>query len=249
MIEHFDKQGCTGWLESRKGVITGSRAKDTRDRGRDGKPSAKMLGLAMDVAREREGGSAAPVFASGAMKIGQDEEPFARIAYMAQTGHIVDEVGFFTTDDRKFGQSLDGRVGTKGAIEIKAMVSSATLFKAMVDGDISDYRDQCLFALWLFSLDWVDLCLWAPDLQQLVIIRIERDEAEIQRLEDDLMAFEKLVSSYQSRLHAKLQPANAPLTSDTGPDDVTPPWAEDATPPAATPAVISTPTELPISIF
>lgn len=204
MIEHTDPQGSAAWLEARLGVITGSRAKDARDRGRDGKPSAKMLGLAMDVAREREGGRAAPVFANGPMRTGQEEEPFGRIAYMAQTGNLVEEVGFFTTDDRKFGQSLDGRVLPRGAIEIKTMVSSATLFKAFVGSDISEYRDQCLFALWMFSLDWIDLCLWAPDLQRLEVIRIERDEDEIQKLEDDLIVFEKMVSGYQAQLRAKL---------------------------------------------
>lgn len=209
MIEYLDPQGSEAWLESRRGVITGSRAKDARDRGRDGKPSAKMLGLAYDIAREREGGRAAAVFANGAMRTGTEEEPFARIAYMARMKCVVDEVGFCTTDDRKYGQSLDGRVGRKGAIEVKTMVSSATLFKAFVHGDISDYRDQCLFALWLFAIDWIDVCLWVPDMQHLEVIRIERDEAEVQQLEDDLVAFEKIVSGFEAELHAKLHAAAA----------------------------------------
>lgn len=218
MIEHTDPQGSDAWLESRRGVITGSRAKDARDRGKDGKPSAKMLALAMDVAREREGGRAAPVFLSAPMRIGQEEEAFGRIAYMDRTGNFVEEVGFFTTDDRKFGQSLDGRVpAQKGAIEVKVMVSSATLFKAFVGGDISEYLDQCLFALWFFSLQWVDLCLWAPDLQRLEVIRIDRDEAQIQALEDDLMAFEKMVCGYQTKLRAKLQAPAADVSLTTAP--------------------------------
>ena len=91
------------------------------------------------------------------------------------------------------------------AIEIKTMVSSATLFKAMVDGDISEYRDQCVFAMWLLRLEWVDLCLWAPDLPSpLHIVRINRDEAEIQRMEDDMLAFDKLVSQYEAKLRARM---------------------------------------------
>lgn len=96
------------------------------------------------------------------------------------------------------------------AIEIKTMVSSQTLFKAMVDGDISEYRDQCLFAMWMLRLDWVDLCLWAPDLPNpLLVIRINRDENEIQALEDDLIAFDKLVSEYEAKLRSRLAPRNA----------------------------------------
>ena len=97
------------------------------------------------------------------------------------------------------------------------MVSASTLFSAMVDGDISEYRDQCMFGLWHFALDWVDLCLWCPDLQALHVIRIERDEDEIQRLEDDMVAFDKLVSEYEAKLRAKLAPASDPAISN-------PPW-------------------------
>lgn len=163
------------------------------------------IAYAMDLARERVGGRAPVTSGFAATRIGHEEEPFGAIAYIAKTRHMVEEVGFITTDDRKFGMSLDRRVpGHKGAIEIKTMVSSATLFKAMVGGDISEYRDQCLFGLWLFTLDWIDLCLWCPDLQHLEVIRIERNEAEIQALEDDLLAFDALVATYEAPLRAKL---------------------------------------------
>ena len=87
------------------------------------------------------------------------------------------------------------------------MVSSATLFDAMVDGDISEFRDQCVGGLWLLRKQWVDLSLWSPDLSLLHTIRIERAEDEIQRLEDDLVAFEVLVSQYEARLRTMLHPS------------------------------------------
>lgn len=205
MIEHPYPQGSDEWLECRRGVITGSRAKDARDRDAKGKPSAKMLGYAMDVARERCGGRAAPVFVNAAMRMGNEEEQFAAIEYVARTGRTVEEAYFITTDDGKFGLSLDRWVTRRAAIEVKTLVSSATLFKAMVDGDIGEYRDQCLFAMWMLALDWVDLCLWAPDLPNpLHVIRIDRDEAAVQRLEDDMVAFEALVTQYETKLRAKM---------------------------------------------
>ena len=200
-IEHPFPQGSDDWLEARRGVITASRAKDARDRDSKGKPSAKMLNYAMDVARERCGGKAAPVYQNAAMRMGSEEEQFAAIEYMARTGRTLTEAYFITTDDRKFGLSLDRWVNAEAAIEVKTMVSSATLFKAMVEGDISEYRDQCVFALWMLRLQWVDLCLWAPDLPNpLKVIRIARDEAEIQRLEDDMVAFDTLVCQYEASL-------------------------------------------------
>ena len=160
------------------------------------------------LARERRGGREPEGFEGLSQRIGHEEEPFAAIEYIARTGAELEEAFFITTDDCKFGLSLDRWVnGRTGAIEIKTMVSSTTLFKAMVDGDISEYRDQCVFALWLLVLPWIDLCLWCPDLQALHVIRIERDEEEIQALEDDVVAFEGLVSQYEAKLCASLKPA------------------------------------------
>ena len=153
---------------------------------------------------------------------------------------MVSEAYFITTDDRKFGISLDRWVSREAAIEVKTMVSSATLFKAVVEGDISEYRDQCVFALWMLRLQWVDLCLWAPDLPKpLKIIRIARDEAEIQRLEDDMVAFDRLVSKFEADLRKALNlqpdgPLDAPWEAPSVPD--APPRITTTVTPGAVPA-------------
>ncbi len=141
------------------------------------------------------------------MRTGSEQETFARLAYESLTGELVEETGFFTTDDRLFGVSVDGLIGDDGVIEIKTMVSSETLFKAVVDGDISDYTDQCNGAMWLLGRKWVDLVLWAPDLEpigrHLTIIRINRNDEAIAALEADLMQFAALVSTYETNLIKK----------------------------------------------
>lgn len=199
-------QGSEAWLAIRRGVITGSRFKDARDRKKNGEMTEKCLGYAYDLAREREGGSAPETYVNAAMRLGTQEEPVARLTYEAETGQFVEEVGFAHTADLKFGCSVDGLVPPKGMVEIKAMVSSATLFKAMVDEDISEYRDQCVGAMWLLGLEWCDLCLWAPDLKALHVIRIERDDNEIDALERDLLAFDRLVEQLRVKLRARLHP-------------------------------------------
>jgi exodeoxyribonuclease (lambda-induced) len=87
------------------------------------------------------------------------------------------------------------------------MVSSATLFQAVADGDISEYIDQCNGYLWLLGRQWVDLVLWCPDLEplglQMTIHHITRDEAAIEALEADLMAFSKLVAEFEHKLRSK----------------------------------------------
>jgi predicted phage-related endonuclease len=202
VIVYTDPQGSEEWLESRRGVITGSRFKDCRDKTAKGEPTAKARLYAMDVARERAGGRAGDTFQNAAMRFGTEQEPYARSAYEARTGNLVDEAGFITTDDRKFGVSVDGLVDEDGIVEIKTMVSSDTLFTAVVERDLSAYIDQINGGLWLLGRKWCDLVLWAPDLptRRLTVIRINRNDDHIQKLEDDLVAFERRVCEYESKL-------------------------------------------------
>ena len=204
MIHHDHQQGTPEWLAARKGVVTGSRFKDCRDKLKGGQPSKACIAYAMDTARERVGGSAPAKFQNAAMRTGHEQEPLARFAYEQRTGHLVEEVGFFTTEDRLFGLSPDGLIDDDGVLEIKTMVSSDTLFTAVADGDVSAYMDQCIGYLWLLGRKWVDLVLWAPDLNHMTIKRIERDEAAIEALEADLIAFSRLVQQYEESLRAAL---------------------------------------------
>lgn len=208
MIHHDHEQGSEAWLAARKGCITGSRFRDCRDKLKSGQPSKACIGYAMDVARERVGGSAPQKFQNQAMRTGTEQEPIARKRYERKTGNLVEEVGFFTTEDRLFGLSPDGLIDDDGVLEIKTMVGSETLFAAMASGDLSAYMDQCLGYLWLLGREWVDLVLWAPDLDHMAIHRITRDENAIEELEADLMAFARLVTSYEKELRIALSANN-----------------------------------------
>lgn len=209
-------QGTPEWLEARKGRVTGSRFKDARDRLKNGDPSKACLNYAKDVARERCGGKAPEAFQNAAMRFGTEQEPLARAAYEQHTGNIVHEVGFIVDDEGYFGLSPDGLIGDDGVLEIKTMVSSDTLFTALADGDISEYIDQCNGYLWLLGLKWVDLVLWAPDLQAMKIIRIERDENAIEALESDLMKFAQKVGEFESKLRKEL----ASLKTEAAPQEL-----------------------------
>jgi hypothetical protein len=197
-------QGSPEWLQARVGVCTASRFKDALDLDKKGNPSAKCMGYAFDLARQRAGGTVPEIYVNAAMRTGTEQEPLARMAYEAHTGHFLEEVGFAHTDDMKFGVSVDSLIDDDGVWECKTMVSSATLFKAVVDRDISEYRQQCVGALWLLHRQWCDLTLWAPDLPRpLFIERIQRDDNEIFELEAGLMKFERLVSELTAKLLAR----------------------------------------------
>lgn len=220
-------QGSAEWLAARRGRITGSRFKDALGRLADkpekidkktgeitlavrGAPNAKAMLYAMDTARERFGGTVAPVYVNAAMRTGTEQEPIARAEYEADTGNVVMEAGFAASDDGRFGCSVDGLVGDDGIIEIKTMVSSENLFTAVVDGDYSEFLDQINGSLWLLNRQWCDLVLWAPDLPlgALTVVRIERDEAAIAKLAGELLAFDALVEGLHAKLSARaLKPA------------------------------------------
>ena len=254
LIQHNMKQGSAEWHEIRRGVITGSRASDARDRSNgleprqqayvdailQGLPESdalriagykkaptselvkravggevlplvwgdKAIAYAKELARDRVGsGRAINLMEGFAQRMGHEEEPFAAIAWMAETGLEVEEVGFLTTEDRMFGCSPDRLVvgHPKRALEIKTMVSATTLFQCVVEGDIGDFEDQCLFEMWHMTLDQLDLCLWAPDLPKpLHIVPLMRDEAKLEAFEADMLAFRELVTTYENKLRAKL---------------------------------------------
>jgi hypothetical protein len=204
MLFFNDPQGSDAWLQARAGVITASNFKHCRDRNKPakgetiGKPSAKCIAYAAQVAVERIAGRPLDKgFQSWQMREGHEQEPEARNAYDVETGHVVQEVGFITTDDRLFGYSPDGLIGTDGLLEIKTLLSADVIVRVVGSGDLSEYMDQCLGGLWLTGRQWIDLVLWAPALEPigraLTIHRINRDEAAIEALEADLMAFAGMV--------------------------------------------------------
>lgn len=209
MSYRFDNapQGSPEWLQARRGRITGSRFRDALDRTAKGELSAKAKLYAFDTARERFGGSVAPVFVNSAMRMGTEQEPLARAAYEAETGNVVLEAGFAVTLDGRFGCSVDGLVGDDGIIEIKTLVGSDMLFTAMVDGDCSTYMAQMLGGMWILGRQWCDLILWAPDLPigAMKITRISRDEAAIAKLAASLLEFDAVVEKHFARLSASVQ--------------------------------------------
>lgn len=206
-----DPQGSEAWLLARVGKITASRYKDTRDRLKPakgetiGKPSAKCLAYAAQVAVERIAGR--PVdkaFESWQMREGTEQEPRAREAYDLETGNIVHEVGAIATDDDLFLYSPDGLIGDDGLLEIKTILSPERIVRVIGEGDLSEYMDQCLGGLWLTGRQWIDLVLWCPALEpigrQLTIHRITRDEDAIEALEADLLAFAEMVREKEAQL-------------------------------------------------
>lgn len=210
------EQGSPEWKAARAGKVTASRAKDARDYKQPtaaqkkegltkGDPSAKLIAYACQVAVERSANKPMDMtFENWQMREGNEQEPVARAAYEAATGHMVEEVGAIVTDDDSFLYSPDGLVGDDGLVEIKTLFSPERIINIMADGDISDFTDQCMFGLWLTGRKWIDLVIWCPALEHMDIKRIERDEDAIELLEEDLMVFLRSVRIHEAKLRKAL---------------------------------------------
>ena len=203
MIYHNHPQGSEEWLQCRAGVITASRFKDARDRLKSGAPGSKCTAYAAQVALERI--AARPIdkiFENWQMREGKEQEPLARIAYESKTGHLVEEVGFLTTDDKRFGYSPDGEIDEDGLVEIKTVLSGDVALKVCGHRDLSGYMDQCLGGLWLTGRKWIDLVIWCPALEpigkHMTIHHITRDDEDVDALETDMMEFIAMVDEAEA---------------------------------------------------
>lgn len=208
MITYNHPQGGDAWLQCRVGKITASRAKDARDCLKSGKPSTKQISYAAQVALERIAGK--PIdrtFESWQMREGKEQEPICRQEYEIETGLTVSEVGAIATDDERFLYSPDGLIGADGLLEVKSLFSADRIVQIIGNDDHSDFIDQCNFGLWLTGREWIDLAIWSPALAPigaaLHIIRITRDDDEIEKLEADLMKFAVLVDEFETKLRLK----------------------------------------------
>ena len=205
------EQGSPEWKQARAGKVTASRAKDARDRLKSGAASGKQIAYACQVALERVSNQPADTtFENWQMREGHIQEPIARAAYERRTGNLVDEVGAFATDDDLFMYSPDGVIDDDGLLEVKTLFSPERIMTIVGNGDMSDFIDQCMFGLWLTGRQWIDLVVWVPSLNHMVIKRITRDEDAIEALETDLMAFARLVTQYETTLRTAIQSTTEP---------------------------------------
>lgn len=163
---------------------------------RCGKPTASSFGLfmandgkgfgdpakryALQIALEIVNGKKAEFsFSNDHMERGHEQEPIARMLY--ENEYFVDVLngGFF--DWGEYGDSPDGRVGKKGAVEIKSVTAPihyATLRRGRFD---PSYRWQLVGHLDCAELDWVDFvsyCSDFPEDKQLIVHRLHRPDHE-----------------------------------------------------------------------
>lgn len=184
-------QGSQEWLQSRVGVVTASRFADVMATIKSGEAAARYNYKA-EIVAERLTGAPAPNFVSAPMQWGTDHEPEARKIYEAIKGVTVEETGLVKHDTLPVGASTDGLVDEDGCIEIKCP-NTATHIQTLLSGKApKQYMAQMQGSMWLNNRQYCDFVSYDPRLNDrlaIFIIRVPRDDAYIQDLEQRLGEF------------------------------------------------------------
>ena len=185
-------QGSPEWFQMRLGKVTASRVADILAKTKTG-PSASRQNYLIELALQRTTGIIQESYSNAAMEWGTQTEPQARVAYEVNTNNFVDQVAFIDHPSIKwFGCSPDGLVSDRGLLEIKCP-NSAThweYFKAKEPP--KKYFIQMQAQIAVTGRDWCDFVSFdprMPDRSQLLIVRVDKDEAFIAEMEAEIVKF------------------------------------------------------------
>lgn len=184
----MNEQGSDGWFLDRLGHATASNFSDVLAKG-EGKTRKSYM---MRLLAERLTGKPTETFSNKHTDRGTEHEPFARLAYEALTGNLVEEVGFIAHPDMKAGSSPDGLIDKDGGVEIKSVIPTVQLETIAKGGFPSSHRAQIMGNLWTTGRAWWDFVSYSPDLPEnlrLYVFRVERDQAYIDELEKEVIRF------------------------------------------------------------
>ena len=186
------EQGSPEWFQMRLGKVTASRVADILAKTKTG-PSASRQNYLIELAIQRTTGIIQESYSNSAMEWGTQTEPQARVAYEVATNNFVDKVAFIDHPSIKwFGCSPDGLVSDRGLLEIKCP-NSAThweYFKAKEPP--KKYFIQMQAQIAVTGRDWCDFVSFdprMPDRSQLLIVRVDRDDAFIAEMEAEIKKF------------------------------------------------------------
>ena len=186
-------QGTPEWFAQRLGNVTASRMSDVLAKGKSGEAVTRQK-YRMQLVAERITGLVAESFTSAAMEWGTEQEKFARIRYEADTGYFVDEAEFYTHPTIKWlGASPDGLLNdTGGLLEIKCPNTQTHLGYLLDKKAPAAYINQMQTQMWVTGRAWCDFVSYdprVPERLQLFIVRLNRDDALIERMEVEVHKF------------------------------------------------------------
>jgi putative phage-type endonuclease len=202
------EQRTEEWFAARLGKVTASRVADLVGKTKTGYSATRDNYMAQLVV-ERLTQTKAESYTNAAMQWGTDQEPFARAAYEAAQGVMVEEVGFVPHPTIEWaGASPDGLVGDDGLVEIKCP-NTATMIETLLSQKVpGKYFIQMQFQLACTGRKWCDYVAFDPRMPakaQMFVRRVDRDDEYIAHLEEEIAKFLVEVESQVQKLNAIIE--------------------------------------------
>lgn len=172
------------WYAQRLGLPTASRFADVM--------GTRRKAYAAELALERITGRARETYTSKEMQRGTDLEPLARLRYMLATKNKVEEAEFMKHAVLEVGASPDGLIGDDGLLEIKIPLFHNHIETLRTGNVPAQYRWQVVGQQACTGRQWTDFVSFSDEIEgkaALAIVRVARDEALIERLENSLALF------------------------------------------------------------
>ena len=208
METYLMQQGTDAWHEIRCGKVTASRVADIIAKTKTGQSASRANYMAQLVC-ERLTKTRTESFTNAAMEHGVTQEPFARAAYEAAQGVMVEEVGFVRHPTIEWaGASPDGLVGDDGLVEIKCP-NTSTMIETLLSQKVpSKYITQMQFQMACTGRKWTDYVSFdprMPEKAQLFVKRVDRDDEYIAEIEAEIVKFLAEVKSQVQQLNAIIE--------------------------------------------
>lgn len=187
MIISPHDQGTPEWVADRIGKPTGSCFKEILTGS--GQRSKSRIKYMYRLAGERVSGEQYKGFYGKDMEMGHEREDESRKLYELVNGVTVEEVGLCYKDEQKlFGASPDGLVGDDGGFETKNAAPHVQAERLDKGWSGSEYKMQCMGNLLVTGRKWWDLVSYCRGMKP-VVIRFQRDEEFLRKLEIELRLF------------------------------------------------------------
>lgn len=198
------EQRTEEWFAARLGKVTASRVADVMAKTKTGYSASRENYMAQLVV-ERLTQTKAESFTNAAMQWGTDQEPFARAAYEAAQGVMVEEVGFMSHPTIEMaGASPDGLVGEDGMVEIKCP-NTAGMIEALLTQKVpAKYLAQMQLQMACAGRQWCDYVVFDPRMPakaQLFVKRVLRDNDFIKEMETEIVKFLSEVEAQVQQLN------------------------------------------------
>jgi hypothetical protein len=197
------------WFLRRIGKVTGSRFGDVIAIGKNGSFLKSRETAITEITLELLTGQPGPMWTSKATDWGNEQEPFARMAYEAATGAFVEEVGFIDHPTiLQCGASPDGLIEADGGFEAKSPYTPAVHMATLLYGMPAEHMAQCQGGMFVTGRQWWDFVSWHPAFPEgmkLYIQRIERDQKFIDAMEMHIVSAIKEINDNVARLLEKYE--------------------------------------------